>query len=191
MVRSTHRRKIVSRYSGTGVITSLGKRILGTTADVGGTLVNKAIDLLPVELHIPTYQYCGPGTKLSKRVKRGDPGINKLDAACKQHDIAYSQSSDNASRAIADRELAERAWARVKASDSSLAEKATAWTVTNIMKAKTKLGGGRRRRKCVRRKASKAALKKLRNLIGKGLYLRPAFPTGGGKKKRRQRRSRT
>ncbi|KAG8250358.1 hypothetical protein J6590_103442, partial [Homalodisca vitripennis] len=38
----------------------------------------------------------------------------------------------------------EGAWERVKASDSSLGEKAAAWAVTNIMKAKTKLGGGGR-----------------------------------------------
>lgn len=37
-----------------------------------GSIVNKSIDLLPVELHIPGYQYCGPGTKLKKRLARGE-----------------------------------------------------------------------------------------------------------------------
>ena len=34
----------------------------------GKGLLNKIINNLPVELHIPGYQYCGPdGTKLTKR----------------------------------------------------------------------------------------------------------------------------
>lgn len=118
-----------------------------------GNILNKAIDFLPVELHIPGYQYCGPGTKLNKRLRRGDPGINKLDEACKQHDIAYSKYSDTEHRSQADRDLAERAWQRVKAGDSSIGEKATAWAVTNIMKAKNKFGGG------IKKKVKKGELK--------------------------------
>ena len=52
-------------------------------------ILNKLIDKLPIELHIPTYQYCGPGTKLSKILARGDQGKDKLDLACKNHDISY------------------------------------------------------------------------------------------------------
>ena len=33
----------------------------------------------------------GPGTKLKKRLKRGDPGVNRLDKIAKQHDINYRQ----------------------------------------------------------------------------------------------------
>ena len=51
----------------------------------GKGLLNKVINKLPVELHILGYQYCGPGTKLRKRLSRGDPGINPLDTACKEH----------------------------------------------------------------------------------------------------------
>lgn len=50
---------------------------------------------LLLELHLPGYQYCGPGTKLAKRITRGDPGINPLDAACKEHDIANSENREN------------------------------------------------------------------------------------------------
>lgn len=49
----------------------------------GGGIVDSAINSLPFEMHIPGYQYCGPGTKLKKRLARGDPGINPLDKACK------------------------------------------------------------------------------------------------------------
>jgi len=48
----------------------------------------------PFELHIPEYQFCGPGTHLEKRLARDGQGINPLDAACCEHDIAYSRSND-------------------------------------------------------------------------------------------------
>src|ERR1700755_1808338 len=35
------------------------------------------------------YSYCGPGTKVQKRLKERYKGINSLDKACKQHDINY------------------------------------------------------------------------------------------------------
>ncbi|KAK9754610.1 hypothetical protein QE152_g1138 [Popillia japonica] len=41
----------------------------------GGGVLNSLINNLPVELHLPGYQYCGPGTKLQKRIARGDPGL--------------------------------------------------------------------------------------------------------------------
>lgn len=34
-------------------------------------------------------QYMGPGTKVEKRIERGDPGINDLDKMAKQHDLSY------------------------------------------------------------------------------------------------------
>ncbi|XP_029665449.1 uncharacterized protein LOC115236867 [Formica exsecta] len=40
------------------------------------------------------YQFCGPGTHLETRLARGDRGINPLDAACREHDIAYSRCND-------------------------------------------------------------------------------------------------
>ncbi|WP_227553302.1 hypothetical protein, partial [Acinetobacter baumannii] len=41
-------------------------------------------------MHIPGYQFCGPATRLNKRLARGDAGVNKLDGwACKEHDITY------------------------------------------------------------------------------------------------------
>ena len=36
----------------------------------------------------------GPGTKLEKRLKRGDPGKNRLDRIAKQHDIDYSKAKN-------------------------------------------------------------------------------------------------
>ena len=157
-----------------------------------GAIVNTAVDALPIELHLPGgYQYCGPGTKLKERLARGDPGINKLDQACKENDIFYSKYSDSANRDIADRVLAEKAWQRVKSSDASVGEKAAALTVAAGMKAKTAVGGGGQRRRerrvknkrggNIKRKRRGGSKKKSRSLqslwsmvrSGRGLYLKP------------------
>ena len=82
---------------------------------VGKGLVNKVINSLPVELHLPRYQFCGPGTKLKKHLDRCDNGINLFDAACKNHDIAYSKTNDLNSRHQADKILENKAWERVLA----------------------------------------------------------------------------
>ena len=114
-------------------------------------LLNKLIDKLPVELHIPSYHYCGPGTKLSKRLARGDQGKDKLDLACKNHDISYNNYHDLENRRIADKILYKEAIERMRASDSRLSEKAAALTVALAMKAKRKLGFGLRSRRKNRR----------------------------------------
>ncbi|XP_043471642.1 uncharacterized protein LOC122504549 [Leptopilina heterotoma] len=130
----------------------------------GRGLLNQIINKLPVELHLPGYQYCGPGTNLAKRLARGDPGINPLDQACREHDIAYSQNKDNLeNRHVADRILAEKAWNRVRASDAKLGEKAAAWAVTNAMKIKTKLGMGLKSK--MKKKKNKKATFPLRNIV--------------------------
>src|SRR5436190_15170019 len=121
-----------------------------------GAVINRAIDALPIELHLPGgYQYCGPGTKLKERLKKGDLGINKLDQACKDHDIAYSKFSDSSNRSIADRALAEKAWQRVRSSDASIGERTAALAVTAAMKGKTAFGSSyrtKRKRRHRRRK---------------------------------------
>lgn len=174
--KKTNRR--CRKVKGRGLIT----RALKGVGNIAGTVLNKGIDLLPFEAHIPGYSYCGPGTKLKERLSRGDRPINGLDEACRTHDIAYSKYSDSARRARADSELAEKAWQRFKAKDSSVGEKAAAWTVTTAMKAKAKLGAGRRKRRT--KKSQK----------GKGMYLRPWAGTKarggslGGKRRKRCRR---
>ncbi|KAL4084264.1 hypothetical protein QTP88_028089 [Uroleucon formosanum] len=110
--------------------------------------------------HKRCYQYCGPGTNLKKRLARGDKGINLLDSACREHDIAYEQSNSIADRNKADYILEQRAWDRFKSIDSSLKEKAVAWGVTTAMKAKRKVGGG-----C----GFKAALKATKNVMMKNI----------------------
>lgn len=145
----------------------------------------------PIELHIPGFRYCGPGTKLSKRLKRGDSGINPLDEACKNHDIAYSQYSDKQNRHNADRTLREQAWTRFLAKNSSFYEKLSAWLVVNAMKAKVKLGMGLQKRK----KSGKVSFLKTVTSPGRSVYkkggdipkvisaVKQSIKRAGGKKK--------
>ncbi|KAL4084541.1 hypothetical protein QTP88_027489 [Uroleucon formosanum] len=89
----------------------------------GKGFVNSLINNLPFEAHVPGYQYCGPGTKLKKRLDRSDEGINPLDAACRDHDIVYATSKNLNDRHKADKVLENRACERFKAEDSSSIER--------------------------------------------------------------------
>ncbi|XP_050426700.1 uncharacterized protein LOC126845423 [Adelges cooleyi] len=153
----------------------------------GKGLVNTLINKLPFEAHLPGYKYCGPGTKLEKRLARGDKPINLLDEACRDHDIAYLKNKDVTNRNLADKKLEFQAWDRVKAKDSSFGEKAAAYTVTNIMKAKRKIGmgcckakkGGKLvgavRKRISRRKSKKVRKIKVPNQRGSAIPLIPIF----------------
>ncbi|KAJ8932431.1 hypothetical protein NQ318_014380 [Aromia moschata] len=68
-------------------------------------------------------QFVEDSTKLEKRLARGDKGINGLDEACKEHDIAYSKEKDLKRRHEADNILAKKALHRVSSSDSKFGEK--------------------------------------------------------------------
>lgn len=166
----------------------------------GEGLINTLIDKLPFELHLPGYEFCGPGTKLQKRLRRGDKGINKLDEACREHDIAYSQNKSLDERHKADKLLENLAWERVKSKDAKFGEKAAAWLVTNTMKSKRKLGMGMKKRPVsFGRNIVKKVAKTLKNSIsashlndGKNLRkssllalkaARVAVKKAGGKKK--------
>ena len=59
-----------------------------------GFNIQKWLGKTGIEFHWPGYQYMGPGTKLKKRLARGDPGINRLDRLAKQHDIDYSRAKN-------------------------------------------------------------------------------------------------
>ena len=80
--------------------------ICGTTkmqfikAQKGGSFLNKAINNLPFEMHLPSHNFTGPGTKLDKRLKpdltpkKWSMPINRVDKAAYHHDIGYSKSPD-------------------------------------------------------------------------------------------------
>lgn len=144
----------------------------------GNGLVNTLINKLPFELHLPGYQYCGPGTRLSQRLSRGDPGINPLDAACKTHDIAYDKQKNLSERHKSDYELEQKAWKRVKSKNSSFGEKSSAWIVTAGMKLKRKLGMGCKSISVKRRKVtSRKKIKKIEFGSGVLRNIRKALKT--------------
>ena len=77
----------------------------------GKGLVNKALQYVPeMHLSLPSnilsekvsngsfnntgkYSYCGPGTKIQKRINEGYKGVNSLDSACRKHGIYYSNDN--------------------------------------------------------------------------------------------------
>lgn len=112
----------------------------------GGGIINWMINHLPVELHLPGYRFCGPGTHLQERLKQ--EGVNRLDELCKQHDLAYSaakheekeeEESYRRHRTLADQEL--RRGAKLLAGDPSvpLTERLAARLVAGVMKVKIAL----------------------------------------------------
>lgn len=80
-----------------------------------------------------------PGNKLKKQLSRGDHGVNPLDKA---HGTAYSLTEDTNQKNKPDLQLADSVWEGVKATDTKLGEGVNVWFVTNIIKAKAKIGMG-------------------------------------------------
>lgn len=106
------------------------------------SLLNRIINTLPFELHLPGYNYCGPGTRLKERLARGDKGVNLLDEYCKQHDIAYSKSLNLKDRHKADISLLKMSKKRASSADASTGEKIAATLVNRAMLAKVSSGSG-------------------------------------------------
>lgn len=133
----------------------------------GRGVINSLIDNLPVPLHLPGYNYAGPGTPLDLHLERGVKPVNKLDEAAMRHDIAYSKSANLNDRHEADYELQEDAWKRFKSHDSNIGEKANAWLVTTAMRAKRALGAGVNKPKYVNYPANldEVDTEKLRNAV--------------------------
>lgn len=145
----------------------------------GRGLLNTLINKLPFELHIPGYQYCGPGTNLEKRLARGDKGVNPLDEACRVHDIVYSRTNHISERNKADQVLEKAASNRLKASNTSLSERMAALGVKGAMKIKRKLGMGFKKRNKKPAKGKKGgSLKKRRNKVKRQRII-PAPKKGG------------
>ena len=153
---------------GTCAVCGAKKYQIVAGSKMGGSLLNSALNALPLpEMHmrlpkgVPSesipggsfqntgkYSYCGPFTKLDKRLSEGYRGANKLDRACLHHDVAYALHSDTVGRNAADDVLAAAA-SKIALSDVPDYEKSDARTVAAIMSAKSRIGlgvGGRRRK---------------------------------------------
>ena len=78
----------------------------------GGSLLNKFINNLPVEMHLPGHNFTGPGTKLKKRLNpdltpnEWSKPVNRVDKAAYHHDICYLENDDTATRnAVCDKNM--------------------------------------------------------------------------------------
>lgn len=96
------------------------------------SLIDRIIGSLP-EMHIWGYKYCGPNTNLEIRLTSNESGINELDCACKEHDIAYNESNEPEWRYNADKLLVLKAIQRVYAKDSRIGERLAAVLVSMII----------------------------------------------------------
>ena len=60
----------------------------------GGKMdLQTAIEKTGIAFHIPSCSFAGPGTRLQKRLKRGDKPINWIDEIAMYHDIANSKAN--------------------------------------------------------------------------------------------------
>lgn len=124
-------------------VTKEGFGLISGILSAGHKVLNKVINLFPVELYIPSYNYCELGTKLTSRLARGEKGIHLLDETCKEHYIAYSKYIEVGRRREAGKIVTQRDWSRAKSRNPSMGDRSAPWAVTTAMKAKTKLGNGK------------------------------------------------
>ena len=96
---------------GTCVICGINKTQF-IKASEGGSLLDKAINNLPIEMHLPRHNLTGPGTKLNKRLnpdltpKKWSKPINRVDKAAYHHDFCFLKNNDTATRnAVCDKNM--------------------------------------------------------------------------------------
>ena len=86
--------------------------ISGGNMKKGGSILNKMINSLPVEMHLFGHNFTGPGTKLNKRLnpdltpKEWSKPINRIDKSAYHHDICYLKNTDTKTRnAVCDKNM--------------------------------------------------------------------------------------
>ena len=120
-------------------------------AQKGGSLLNKFINNLPVEMHLPGHNFTGPGTKLNKRLnpdltpkKRSKP-VNRVDKAAYHHDVCYLKNDDTATRnAVCDKNMLKELEG---INNPTLRERLDKSIVSNLIGTKLKLGMGVKKKK--------------------------------------------
>jgi hypothetical protein len=93
------------------------------------------------------YSFCGPFTKINKRLAEGYKGVNDLDKACIKHDIAYGKNKDKESRKISDNELALEAIKIVNDPNQPYYVRENANKVAALITGKSYLGMGHNKKK--------------------------------------------
>ena len=112
----------------------------------GTGLFNTLVRKLPIELHFPGHNFTGPGTKLGRRLnadgtpKEWSKPVNRVDRAAYYHDLCYAKHPDTKTRnKICDREMQKELG---QITDPSPRERLDRGLVSNLIKAKVKLGLG-------------------------------------------------
>ena len=112
----------------------------------GGSLLNKMINSLPVEMHLLGHNFTGPGTKLNKRLnkdltpKAWSKPINRIDKAAYHHDICYLKNNDTATRnKVCDKNMLEE---MKNIYNPSLRERMERGLVSSLIGTKKRFGWG-------------------------------------------------
>jgi hypothetical protein len=134
-------RLISSKISGKGVFNSLFNTVgkimpeLHLKHETGEQVPNGSFN------DKKTYSYAGPFTRLEQRLREGYQGVNDLDRASREHDLAYSKYKDTENRHKHDDILAQRA-VDIAANSIDLQERKDAQYVAGIMSGKQRFGLG-------------------------------------------------
>ena len=112
----------------------------------GGSILNKMINSLPVEMHLLGHNFTGPGTKLNKRLnadltpKAWSKPINRIDKAAYHHDICYLKNNDTAIRnSVCDKNMLEE---MKNIYNPSLRERMERGLVSTLIGTKKRFGWG-------------------------------------------------
>lgn len=91
------------------------------------------------EKHLPEYNYCGPGTNVTRRLREGVKPMNALDNACMIHDVEIEtrgpQTKGRSREALvtSDMKLARAAKRIALSKKTSKRERLMAWVVYRAM----------------------------------------------------------
>ena len=112
----------------------------------GGSILNKMINSLPVEMHLLGHNFTGPGTKLNKRLnkdltpKEWSKPINRIDKAAYHHDICYLKNNDTEIRnRVCDKNMLEE---MKNIYNPSLRERMERGLVSTLIGTKKRFGWG-------------------------------------------------
>ena len=112
----------------------------------GGSVLNKMINSLPVEMHLLGHNFTGPGTKLNKRLnadltpKEWSKPINRIDKAAYHHDICYLKNNDTETRnRVCDKNMLEE---MKNIYNPSLRERMERGLVSTLIGTKKRFGWG-------------------------------------------------
>jgi len=115
--------------------------ILNNKIFEGKGVINRIINKLPFQIHLPGHNYTGPGTNLYLNMEKNIAPINKVDEAAFIHDNEYSINKTDEARRISDEKLIEKAREIFNDKNSTLKEKTEAFAVEQLLEAKNFFGG--------------------------------------------------